>query len=112
MSKLVSCEFEVFGKVQGVYFRKYTEKQAIILGLRGKVMNHCELISILIFLGWCMNTSSGTVKGKLEGDEGRMHQMMDWLRSTGSPKSDITKAKFSEQKLIKEFSVRNFTVKR
>lgn len=30
------CEFEVFGKVQGVYFRKYTERQAIILGLRGK----------------------------------------------------------------------------
>lgn len=37
MSKLVSCDFEVFGKVQGVYFRKYTEKQAIILGLRGEV---------------------------------------------------------------------------
>lgn len=35
MSKLVSCDFEVYGKVQGVYFRKYTEKQAIILGLRG-----------------------------------------------------------------------------
>lgn len=36
MSKMVTCEFEVFGKVQGVYFRKYTERQAIILGLRGK----------------------------------------------------------------------------
>ena len=36
MSKIVFCEFEVFGKVQGVYFRKYTERQAIILGLRGK----------------------------------------------------------------------------
>lgn len=35
MSKLVSCEFEVFGKVQGVFFRKYTEKKSIILGLRG-----------------------------------------------------------------------------
>jgi acylphosphatase len=35
MSKFVACDFEVFGKVQGVYFRKYTEKQAIILGLRG-----------------------------------------------------------------------------
>ena len=59
-----------------------------------------------------MNTSNGTVKGKLEGDEGRLRQMIDWLKSTGSPKCFITKAVFSEPKMIKEFSVRNFAVKR
>lgn len=59
-----------------------------------------------------MNTASETVKGRLEGDEGRLRQMMDWLKTTGSPKSTITKAIFSEPKAIREFSVRNFTVKR
>ena len=67
---------------------------------------------LLIYLGWCMNTPSGTVKGKLEGDEGRMRQMMEWLRSTGSPKSKIEKAAFNEPKPIKEYSTRTFTIKR
>lgn len=36
MSKLVSCEFEVHGKVQKVHFRKYTQNQALALGIRGE----------------------------------------------------------------------------
>jgi acylphosphatase len=59
-----------------------------------------------------MNTPEGTVKGKLEGDEGRTRRMMEWLRTTGSPKSTITRAVFGEPKPIKEYSVRNFTIKR
>lgn len=65
-----------------------------------------------IVKGFCMNTTDGTVKGKLEGDEGRMRQMMEWLKTTGSPKSNITKALFSDPKPIKEFSVRSFSIKR
>lgn len=48
MSKLVSCDFEVFGKVQGVYFRKYTEKQAIILGMRGKFISDSFLCCLTV----------------------------------------------------------------
>lgn len=59
-----------------------------------------------------MNTSEGTVRGRLEGDEGRLREMMDWLKMTGSPKSNITKAVFTEPKALKEFSVRNFTIRR
>lgn len=59
-----------------------------------------------------MNTPNGTVKGKLEGDEGRMRQMMEWLRTTGSPKSSIEKAVFTEPRPIKEFSTRTFSIKR
>lgn len=113
MPNLVTCEFEVFGKVQGVYFRKYTEKQAVILGLRGEsIVLTCEFSAFCFLSGWCMNTSSGTVKGKLEGDEGRLRQMIEWLKTTGSPKSQISQASFSDPKPIKDFSVRNFTIKR
>lgn len=59
-----------------------------------------------------MNTPSVTVKGKIEGDEGRTRQMMEWLRSTGSPKSKIEKAAINEPKPIKEYSTRTFTIKR
>ena len=44
-------KYEVFGKVQGVFFRKYTKKEADKLGLSG----------------WVMNTDNGTVVGVAEG---------------------------------------------
>ncbi|EWM23714.1 kinase domain protein [Nannochloropsis gaditana] len=43
--------WEVFGKVQGVFFRKYTKMKAQELGV----------------CGWCMNTGGGTVIGSAEG---------------------------------------------
>ena len=51
MAGVTSCRFEVSGKVQGVYFRAYTQKQAKKLGL----------------VGWCMNTERGTVIGEIQG---------------------------------------------
>lgn len=77
---LYALDFEVFGKVQGnsvnlftiflninsnintilgVFFRKYTEKQANSLGLKG----------------WCMNTDTGTVRGQLEGPQNELNEM-------------------------------------
>lgn len=47
-------------RFQGVFFRKYTEKQAQHLGLRG----------------WCMNTAEGTVKGQLEGSQNELNEML------------------------------------
>jgi acylphosphatase len=59
-----------------------------------------------------MNTPNGTVKGKIEGDEGRTRQLMEWLQTTGSPKSNIEKAVFTEPIPIKKFSTRTFLIKR
>ena len=36
---LVAVEYEVFGRVQGVFFRKFTNEKALSLGLRGWVKN-------------------------------------------------------------------------
>ena len=36
---LVALEYEVFGRVQGVFFRKFTNEKAQSLGLRGWVKN-------------------------------------------------------------------------
>ncbi|XP_037951271.1 acylphosphatase-2-like [Teleopsis dalmanni] len=96
MAKLYATDFEVFGKVQGVFFRKHTEAQAKKLGLHG----------------WCMNTTTGTVKGEIEGPLEKINQMKTWLRETGSPKSRIDKANFSEAKEIPQYSHKSFVIRR
>ncbi|KAF5894600.1 acylphosphatase-2-like isoform X1, partial [Clarias magur] len=50
-AKYASVDFEVFGIVQGVFFRMHTEKEAKKLGVSG----------------WVKNTREGTVIGQVQG---------------------------------------------
>ncbi|KAL0215422.1 hypothetical protein P9112_007606 [Eukaryota sp. TZLM1-RC] len=71
---MLQLHFEVFGKVQGVWFRKYTVQEARRLGISG----------------YCQNTSSGSVRGVAECDSrSTLQQFQQWLAETGSPKSRI-----------------------
>ena len=74
--KLLSIDYEIFGKVQGVFFRKFTHQEAQKLSL----------------VGWVMNTESGTVVGQMQGAEDKVKKMKEWLTKTSSPKSKIDKA--------------------
>ncbi|KAF5273099.1 hypothetical protein FQA39_LY07589 [Lamprigera yunnana] len=94
--KLISVEFEVFGRVQGVFFRKYTQQESKKLGLRG----------------WCRNTERGTVLGVMEGEESKINNMKNWLQYNGSPSSKIDKAEFKNVKDLSEFTFSNFSIKR
>ena len=69
-AKLLRVEFEVFGKVQEVLFRKYTQSKANSLGVRG----------------WIRNTERRTVRGELEGTIDILATMKEWLRNEGSPR--------------------------
>ncbi|KAG6445259.1 hypothetical protein O3G_MSEX003824 [Manduca sexta] len=89
-----AVDFEVFGRVQGVFFRKYTKDQAEKLGLRG----------------WCKNTSQGTVQGQMQGPPDKVETMINWLKTTGSPSSRIDKAEFKNQKEISEYTFDNFSI--
>ncbi|XP_068617285.1 acylphosphatase-1-like [Battus philenor] len=91
-----SVDFEVFGQVQGVFFRKYTKLQAEKLGLKG----------------WCMNTSQGTVQGQIEGPLDNLHSMMQWLRSTGSPSCKIDNAIFKNEKEIGDYTFADFSIRK
>ncbi|XP_061650001.1 acylphosphatase-1 [Phyllopteryx taeniolatus] len=82
--ELISVDYEVFGRVQGVFFRKYTQAQGKKLGL----------------VGWVQNTSAGTVQGQLQGPRKNVTEMQQWLKSTGSPKSQIIKAEFRNEKTV------------
>ncbi|KAM3958944.1 acylphosphatase-2 [Aphomia sociella] len=91
-----ATDFEVFGRVQGVFFRKYTKEQAERLGLRG----------------WCKNTEQGTVLGHVQGPSDKVETMIHWLETTGSPSSKIEKAVFSNQKDITDYTFDNFKILR
>jgi acylphosphatase len=78
---VVRVGFEVFGKVQGVFFRKFTAEHATALGLAGFVLN----------------TDSGSVKGEMEGARDKVALMRHWLEHTGSPKSRIDRAAFTPE---------------
>lgn len=93
---LVSIDFEVFGKVQGVFFRKHTQKKANELGLKG----------------WVMNTAQGTVIGQLQGPKIRTREMKSWLCEVGSPKSKIEKVAFKNEAPIANYAFKNFEIRR
>ena len=95
VSKLLHVNFEVFGRVQGVFLRKYTQEKAKSLGVRG----------------WIRNTEKRTVQGVLEGENGIIETMKNWLRREGSPSSRIDQAVFKNEREIQEYSFTKFSVK-
>ncbi|XP_022280453.2 acylphosphatase-2 isoform X7 [Canis lupus familiaris] len=56
---LKSVDYEVFGRVQGVCFRMYTEDEAKKIGV----------------VGWVKNTSKGTVTGQVQGPEEKVNSI-------------------------------------
>ena len=93
MSK--TTKFEVFGKVQGVFFRKHTAERARALALTG----------------WCENTPTGTVRGEIQGLQDAVDEMKVWLTKTGSPKSVIERCEF-DQVIGGPIKYQDFTVRR
>lgn len=70
----------VHGRVQGVFFRDYTRRQAQELGLAG----------------WVRNQPDGTVEAVVEGDAGKLTVMREWLHS-GSPQSEVVSLDINEE---------------
>ena len=63
----------VYGRVQGVFFRDYTRREALRLGVNG----------------WVRNLADGSVETECEGDTRQVDQFLDWL-SRGSPLSLVS----------------------
>ncbi|XP_050441105.1 acylphosphatase-2 [Adelges cooleyi] len=91
----VSVEFEVFGKVQGVYFTKYCRDQ-------------CAELNIV---GWVKNSKRGTIMGKMQGPKSNVEAMIAWLSNEGSPGSkvercDLMNFEYLARKEFNGFSIR------
>ncbi|XP_028298284.1 acylphosphatase-2 [Gouania willdenowi] len=92
---LSSVEFEIFGNVQGVCFRMYTEDQGRSLGLSG----------------WVKNTRQGTVVGEIQGPSDKVEEMKLWLKNVGSPSSRIDRAVFSNQRDVSRLELHGFSTR-
>ncbi|XP_030304122.1 acylphosphatase-2 [Calypte anna] len=92
---LKSVDYEVFGRVQGVCFRMYTEEEARKLGV----------------VGWVKNTSQGTVTGQVQGPEDKVDAMKSWLSKVGSPSSRIDRTNFSNEKEIPKLDFSGFSTR-
>ncbi|MDR3630643.1 MAG: acylphosphatase [Desulfocapsaceae bacterium] len=82
----------VAGKVQGVYFRDYTRREAQRLGL----------------CGWVRNLEDGTVEALITGEDALVDQMATWLHR-GSPMALVDGVTITEGKEGEEYS--DFTIR-
>lgn len=68
----INKQVRVFGKVQGVFFRKSTQQKAMTLGIQG----------------WVKNEIEGTVLVEMEGDMRAVQEMENWLKH-GPPLANV-----------------------
>ncbi len=122
----MSLDFEIFGKVQGVFFRKHTKATADKLKLVGCVENtetgvvatevatdaarRARAFSGHAFCVWF--DVSGSVRGTMQGPVAAVEQMKEWLTTKGSPKSVIEDARFSPARRITAVQFRDFKIRR
>lgn len=83
---MVCFRIFVYGKVQGVFFRKYTQDKARELGVKGNVRN----------------CTDGSVMIECCGTETSMAQFISWCRQ-GPPKASVVKVE-THAMPVKNFS--------
>ncbi|XP_029600717.1 acylphosphatase-2-like [Salmo trutta] len=93
--KLASVDFEIFGNVQGVCFRMYTEDQGKRLGVNG----------------WVKNTREGTVVGQVQGSHDKVNEMKVCLSKVGGPSSRIDHVEFSNERDIPKLEIHGFGIR-
>ena len=71
---------KVYGKVQGVWFRKSTQQKALALGLRG----------------FCKNLEDGSVYIEAEGDLEKLFNFVNWCKK-GPELAEVENIKMSEE---------------
>jgi acylphosphatase len=74
MSDLASVQIAVYGLVQGVFFRYFTEQKARQLGLTGYVRNLPQ---------------EGTVEVRAEGERNKLETLINYLK-VGPPTAKVT----------------------
>ena len=81
----------IYGKVQGIYFRAYTQAEGNKIGVKG----------------WVKNRADGAVEVVVEGTPEKVAAMLAWLKQ-GSPGSRVEKVEVREERPVGEtqFNIR------
>lgn len=80
-TEVVARRVLVSGRVQGVWFRESCRREAEAAGVAG----------------WVRNNPDGTVEALLEGDEGAVQRVIEWMH-TGPPLARVTAVDVTPQK--------------
>lgn len=73
---------QVFGKVQGVFFRASTREKATELGISG----------------WVKNKPDGSVLIEAEGPDDKLQSLLSWCRQ-GPPHANVKKVEYADGEL-------------
>jgi len=92
MAQFKRFQATVYGRVQGVSFRHYTQLEAQRLGVRG----------------WVANQRDGSVRVVAEGDEKVLLQFEQFL-NTGSPYANVSRVDIEWEPAAGEFT--HFSIK-
>lgn len=80
MTNIKATHVIVEGRVQGVWFRDSTRRQALTFNLTG----------------WVRNLPDGSVEAMLYGAEADVSSMLEWLKE-GSPQSRVDRLQIKER---------------
>ncbi|MEN3353114.1 MAG: acylphosphatase [Betaproteobacteria bacterium] len=75
----VTLHLRIFGRVQGVGFRHYTQREARRRGING----------------WVRNRKDGSVEAVLQGPQDAVDALLNWVRH-GPPSATVTDVQVSE----------------
>jgi acylphosphatase len=75
----VTLHLRIFGRVQGVGFRHYTQREARRRGV----------------YGWVRNRQDGSVEAMLQGPQDAVDAVLNWVRH-GPPSATVTDVQVSE----------------
>jgi acylphosphatase len=82
----------VTGRVQGVFFRGYTQEEALKYGVKG----------------WVRNLPNGSVEALISGDAAQVDRLVSWL-AIGPPLAQVSRVKVEE--LEPDEELRGFEVR-
>lgn len=87
LSLVKRLEAAVFGRVQGVSFRYYTQRKALSLGLTG----------------WVRNEADGSVRLIAEGDQRKLDELLSFLM-VGPPAATVKQVESQFSSASREFN--------
>ena len=85
---MITAQIIINGLVQGVYFRYYTKKTALSLGLTGFVKN----------------LKDGSVEIVVRGNKDNINKLINWCKK-GSEQAKVENVKIKEINLIEKFNL-------
>ncbi len=92
MADLASLQAIVYGRVQGVFFRNFVQRQASRLGLNG----------------YARNLRDGTVEVRAEGERVQLEKLIDYLKA-GPPAAKVERVETSWSEYTRNYH--NFDIR-